>query len=86
MNEQELPDNREKLFPKKGMKLVNTLFLLSVFFFRSRLMLIAYAAWIGYLVYCLRHVGKEESKGVYYVLITIASVLFCVNLYGLIWK
>ena len=80
MNEQELPDNRDKLFPQKGMRLVNALFLLSMFFYKSRLICIAYIAWIAHLLYRIRHTEKGESKAAYYVLIALAVVIMCVNL------
>ena len=80
MNEQELPDNRDKLFPQKGMRLVNALFLLSMFFYKSGFMWIAYLAWIVYLLYRIRHAEKGESKTAYYVLIALAVVIMCVNL------
>lgn len=81
MNEQELPDNRDKLFPQKGMRLVNALFLLSVFFNKSRLICIAYIAWIAQLLYRIRHTEKGESKTAYYVPVTLAVTMICVNLH-----
>lgn len=80
MNEQELPDNRDKLFPQKGMRMVNALFLLSMFFYKSGSMWIAYLAWIAYLIFRIRHAEKGESKAAYYVLIALAVVIMCVNL------
>ena len=75
---------RKSLFSEKGMKIVNTLFLLAAIFYRSGLLFIAYFAWIVYLFFCIK---QEESKGsriVYSVFIGISIIMVCINLYFLL--
>ena len=69
------------LFSENGMRAVNALFFLSLLFYKSGFICIAYTAWIVYLRFCL---GKSESKGsriVYTVLTVIAAVMIVVNLF-----
>ena len=56
---------KEILFSESGMKVVNTLFFLSVIFYRSGLLFIAYIAWIAYLAFCIKHTDSKGSKIVY---------------------
>ena len=84
MDHQELPDNREKLFPKKGIKLVNFLFVLSMFFYRSGFMLVACMAWFVYLIIRIRRAEKDESKTAYYILLALAVIMILVNLFFLL--
>lgn len=72
------------LFRKKGMTMVNALFILSVFFYKSRFILIAYFAWLVYLIYRIKNAGKEESRVVYYVLLVLPVGMICVNLFYLL--
>lgn len=71
---------KEMLFSERGMKIVNTLFFLSMIFYRSGCIFIAYAAWIVYLCCCIK---KSKSKGirtVYSVFIGLAAIMICLNL------
>ena len=45
---------KEILFSENGMKAVNTLFFLAMFFYSSGLLFVAYIVWICYLVFCIR--------------------------------
>ena len=74
---------KEMLFSEKGMKVVNTLFFLSMLFYRSGLLFIAYIAWIAYLLFCFRHTESKGSKTVYTIFIGIAAIMICLNLYFL---
>lgn len=72
------------LCSEKGMKIVNTLFFLSVIFYRSGLLFIAYIAWIAYLIFCIKNTNVKGSKGIYFFFIGIAAVMICLNLYFLL--
>lgn len=72
------------LFSEKGMKAVNTLFFLSLLFYRSGIIFAAYAAWIIYLSFCIRNTIFKGSKTVYSLLISLAVVMICINFYFLI--
>ena len=69
------------LFSEKGMRMVNVLFFLSAFFYRSGLLFIAYVVWIIYLLFCVKQTEAKGSKVVYSVFIGIAVIMICVNLY-----
>ena len=75
---------KEILFSEKGMKIVNTLFLLSLIFYRSGLLFIAYIAWIAYLAFCIKHTDSKGSKIVYSTFIGVAVIMICLNLYFLL--
>ena len=75
---------KECLFSEKGMKIVNTLFVLSIVFYRSGLLFIAYIAWIVYLAFCIKHTCSKGSKIVYSVFVGIAAIMICLNLYFLL--
>ena len=72
---------QEILFSKKGMKTVNTLFFLSMIFYRSGFLFIAYLAWIAYLAFCIKRTDTKGSRTVYIAFIGIAAVMNCLNLY-----
>lgn len=75
---------KEILFSEKGMKVVNTLFFLSMLFYRSGFIFVAYVAWIVYLSFCIKNSESKGSKIVYSVFIGLASIMICLNLYFLI--
>ncbi|MGM9573759.1 MAG: hypothetical protein ACI3VJ_04975 [Hominicoprocola sp.] len=75
---------KEILFSERGMKIVNTLFFLSVIFYRSGLLFIAYIAWIVYLAFCIKHTDSKGSKIVYSTFIGVAVITICLNLYFLL--
>ena len=75
---------KEMLFTKKGMGIVNAMFLLSFAFPRSGLILFANFAWAIYLVLCVKHAEEKSSKAVYGVFLEIAVIMICVNLYFLL--
>ena len=75
---------KKVLFSEKGMKVINALFFLSVVFYGSGFIFIAYAAWIVYLSFCIKNSESKGSKTVFSVFIGFASVMICLNLYFLI--
>ena len=75
---------RKLFFSEKGMKIVNTLFLLAAIFYRSGLLFLAYFAWIVYLFFCIKQAESKGSKIVYSVFIGIATIMICINLYFLL--
>ena len=75
---------KEILFSESGMKVVNTLFFLSVIFYRSGLLFIAYIAWIVYLAFCIKHTDSKGSKIVYSTFIGVVVIIICLNLYFLL--
>lgn len=75
---------KEILFSEKGMKTVNALFFLSALFYRSRIILAAYAVWIVYLAFGIRHAENRGSRTVYAVLLVFAAVMAGLNLFFLL--
>lgn len=75
---------KEILFSEKGMRVVNTLFFLSMIFYKVGFIFIAYVAWIAYLSFCIKNCESKGSKTVYSVFIAIAFVMICLNLFLLI--
>ena len=75
---------KELIFSENGMKAVNTLFFLAMFFYMSGLLFVAYIVWICYLVFCIRNTESRGSKVVYSVFVGLAVVMIGVSLYGLI--
>ena len=73
---------KEIIFSENGMKAVNTLFFLAMFFYMSGLLFVAYIVWICYLVFCIRNTESRGSKVVYSVFVGLAVVMIGVNLYG----
>ena len=75
---------KEILFSENGMKVVNTLLFLAMFFYMSGRMFVAYIVWICDLVFCIRNTESRGSKVVYSVFVGLAVVMIGVSLYGLI--
>lgn len=75
---------KDILFSEKGMRVVNTLFFLSMLFYRSGLLFIAYITWIVYLVFCIRNCESKGSQMIYYTFIGFAIIMIFLNLYFLI--
>ena len=75
---------KEILFSENGMKAVNTLFLLAMFFYSGGLLFVAYIVWICYLVYCIKNTESRGNKVIYSLFAGLAVVMIGVSLYGLI--
>ena len=71
---------RDAIYSENGMKVVNVLFFLSMLS-RSPFAIIAYIAWIVYLVFCFRHTESKAAKIIFGVFIGIAVILICINLF-----
>lgn len=71
---------KELLFSENGMRVVNALFILSLLFYRSGFIIVAYAAWIVYLSFCIKHTESKGMKIGYAVLIALAAIIICINL------
>ena len=76
---------KDILFSEKGMKLVNTLFILSLILYKSGLIFIAYLAWIVYLSFCIMQT-KSKGKIIYCIFIGVAIIMICINLYFLLFN
>ena len=72
---------KQALFSENGMKIVNVLFLLSVFIRNRGIILIAYVFWIIYLVYCIKNTSSITSRIIYKIFIVFAVVMVLVNVY-----
>lgn len=70
-----------RLFSEDGMKLVNALLFISLLFYRSGLMFVAYLAWIIYLSFCIKHAESKGRKVIYSVFIGVAAIMIGINLY-----
>ena len=74
---------KDTIYSENGMKVVNVLFFLFMFS-RSPLALIAYVAWIVYLLFCIRHTESKTGKTIFAVFIGIAVIMICLNLFFLL--
>lgn len=72
---------KQALFSENGMKIVNALFLLSMFIRNRGIILIAYVFWIIYLVYCIKNTSSITSRIIYKIFIVFAVVMVLVNVY-----
>ena len=72
------------LFSDRGMKLVNTLFLLSCFLRSSGFIVVAYAVWIAYLSSCIRRSDAKSLRMASILLAVFAGVMIFLNLYFLL--
>ncbi|MDY3282229.1 hypothetical protein [Dysosmobacter sp.] len=70
---------KRALFSEQGMKTVNALFLLSLLFRNSGLILIAYTVWIAYLLYGIRTTSSGAVKAVYTAFSLFAAVMIVIN-------
>ena len=74
---------KKVLFSERGMKIVNTLFFLSLIFRNVGVIFVAYSIWILYLYHCIKISPSKASKGIYSAFIAFASVMIVLNLYFL---
>ena len=71
---------KNALFSEQGMKIVNVLFFLSLLFRNRGVILIAYTAWIAYLIYGIRTTSSKAVKTVNSVLFIFAATMIVINL------
>lgn len=67
---------KELIFSENGMKAVNTLFFLAMFFYSSGLLFVAYIVWICYLVFCIRNTeSRVNITGTFTPLVRIEETI-----------
>ncbi len=69
------------LLSENGMRLVNTVFLLSVFVRRSGVIIAAYLLWMAYLYFVIKSTPSRAVRVVSIVFIAFAAVMTAVNAY-----
>ena len=69
------------LFSSKGMQLVNTLFFLALLIWHNGMSMVAYAAWIIYLRYCISETTSPITKKIYMGFVVFASAMILLNLF-----
>ncbi|MDD3367622.1 MAG: hypothetical protein PHP50_01870 [Lachnospiraceae bacterium] len=74
---------KEIFFSDKGMKIVNILFILSLFVQNSGLIFIAYLIWIVYLVFGMKHTQSKIIKISNFIFIIFAAIMIMANV--LLW-
>lgn len=65
----------------RGMKLVNALFFLTLVIRHNGMSMVAYAAWIIYLRYCISETTSPVTKKIYKGFVVFASVMILLNLF-----
>lgn len=75
---------KNTIFSEQGMKIVNALFFLSLFFRNSGIIFISYIVWIAYLIYGIRTTSSRTVKIVYVVLFIFATAMILINLVSLV--
>ena len=71
---------KQILCSENGMKIVNTLFLLSALIRNRGIIFIACIVWIVYLLYCIRHTKSKAARWIYIILTAYAAVLLLLNI------
>ncbi len=72
---------KDILSSENGMRVVNGLFLFSLLFYKSGLIIIAYIAWILYLLFCIKNTKEKGSQIIYGSFIAVALIMIVLNLY-----
>lgn len=75
---------KQALFSENGMKLVNVLFIASVLIRNNGISLAAYAFWIVYLLYCVRHSPSKTVQIIFKLFIVFAAFMISLNLYSML--
>lgn len=70
---------KETLFSENGMKLVNLLFILSLFIRNSGIIFVAYFAWIVYLAFGIRTTKVKSVKIINSIFILFATIMIIAN-------
>lgn len=71
---------KDILFSKKGMKIVNILFLLSMLIRNSGIIFIAYLVWIAYLAFGIKNTPSKAVKITNSVFIIFAATMIIANI------
>ena len=77
---------KEALFSEKGIQIVNFIFILALLIPNRGIIFAAYAVWIIYLAYCVKHPSSDSALSVYKGLIVFAVLMICLNLYFMLWS
>ena len=72
---------KQVLVSENGMKIVNTLFFLSMFIRNRGIIFVAYLFWVVYLVYCIKNTSSKTAKVIYKVFIAFAAIMIFTNAY-----
>lgn len=75
---------KEVFFSKNGMKLVNLLFLLSLFIRNSGIIFVAYFVWIAYLTFGIKTTKVKSVKIINSIFILFAASMIIVNMFLLL--
>lgn len=78
------PKIKETFFSEKGMRIVNVLFLFSMFIRNRGIIFIAYSAWIVYLALGIKNTQSKPLKVTYALFIIFAATMMAVNLCALL--
>lgn len=70
---------KETLFSENGMKLVNLLFILSLFIRNSGIIFVAYFSWIVYLAFGIRTTKVKPVKIINSIFILFATIMIIAN-------
>ena len=65
---------------ENGMKIVNTLFLLSALIRNRGIIFIACIVWIIYLLYCIKHTQSKAARWIYIIFAVYAAILLLLNI------
>lgn len=70
---------KETLFSENGMKLVNLLFILSLFIRNSGIIFVAYFVWIAYLTFGIKTTKVKSVKIINSIFILFATIMIIAN-------
>ena len=71
---------KKTLFSQNGMRIINTLLFLAIVLRAPIVTMCAYALWIAYLAFCIRHSDSKGMRISYGVMIAFAVVILMLNL------
>lgn len=75
---------REVLLSDTGMKIVNVLFLVALLARNTGFIVVAYSAWILYLMVGIRYAESKATKTIHAVCIAFAACMIAANLFFLL--
>lgn len=74
---------KEQLLSPNGMNIVNICFTFMVFLFSPVAVMAAYAIWLAFLIYTIRHTTYRSTQIIYGLLACYALVVILANGYAL---
>lgn len=75
---------KKAFFSENGMKLVNLLFILSLFIRNSGIIFVAYFVWIAYLAFGIKMTKVKSVKIINSIFILFAASMIIVNMFLLL--